>query len=76
MSRKEANGFWERHSTLAQIFILNHLIEKKLLLKKKPTTVQICGLNKEHKSMIQVSYSGKYSFSLVELINLIYNSLL
>ncbi len=30
--------------------------------QKKPTTVQICRLeNIEHKSMKQVSYSGKYS---------------
>ncbi len=32
--------------------------------KKTPTTVQICRLeNIEHKSMKQVSYSGKYSLS-------------
>ncbi len=44
---------------------------------KNPTTVQICRLeNIEHKSMKQVSYSGKYCPQLVELINLIYNSLL
>ncbi len=39
-------------------------MEKKNYLKKKPTTVQICRLeNIEHKSMKQISYSGKYSFS-------------
>ncbi len=33
--------------------------------KKKPTTVQICRLeNIEHESMKQLSYSGKYVFSL------------
>ncbi len=37
---------------------------KKKIILKKPTTVQICRLeNIEHKSMKQVSYSGKYSFS-------------
>ncbi len=36
-------------------------IQKKIFIKKKsPTTVQICRLkNIEHKSMKQVSYSGK-----------------
>ncbi len=39
-------------------------IKKYLLKKTKPTTVQICRLeNIEHKSMKQVSYSGKYSLS-------------
>ncbi len=38
---------------------------KKIFIKKNsPTTVQICRLeNVEHKSMKQVSYSGKYSLS-------------
>ncbi len=40
---------------------------KKIIIFKKitPTTVQVCGLeNIEYKSMKQVSYSGKYSFSV------------
>ncbi len=55
----------------------NHITKKIIIFLKKPTTVQICRLeNIEHKNMKQVSYSGKYSSQLVELINLIYNSLL
>ncbi len=38
------------------------LKKKKIIIKKKPTTVQIRRLeNIEHKSMKQVSFSGKYS---------------
>ncbi len=38
-------------------------LNKKIIIKK-PTMVQICKLeNLEHKSMQQVSYSGKYSLS-------------
>ncbi len=37
---------------------------KYLLKKESPTMVQICRLeNIKHKSMKQVSYSGKYSLS-------------
>ncbi len=44
---------------------LKKIVNKKIFIKKKsPTTVQICRPeNKEHKSMKQVSYSGKYSLS-------------
>ncbi len=45
--------------------------------QKKPTAVQMCRLeNIEQKSMKQVSYNGNILSQLVELINLIYNSLL
>ncbi len=38
--------------------------QKKIIILKKPTTVQICKLeNIESESMKQVSYSGKYSLS-------------
>ncbi len=44
--------------------MIPHKIKKYLLKKKSPTTVQICRLESiEHKSMKQVSYSGKYSLS-------------
>ncbi len=39
-------------------------IKKKIIIKKKTTVVQLCRLKDiEHKSMKQVSYSGKYSLS-------------
>ncbi len=45
-------------------FTFNCVKKKYLLKKKSPTTVQISRLeNIEHKSMKQVSYSGKYSLS-------------
>ncbi len=42
-----------------------NLKKKNIIFKKiTPTTVQICRLeNIEHKSMKQVSYSGKHSLS-------------
>ncbi len=49
-----------------EIINLSTRIYKKIIIKKtkSPTTVQICRLeNIEHKSMKQVSYSGKYSLS-------------
>ncbi len=51
--------------------------KKNNYLKKKPTMVQICRLeNIEHKSMKQVLIVVNIPSQLVELMNLIYNSLL
>ncbi len=45
------------------LFLCLRALEKKKYLLS-PATVQICGLeNIDHKSMKQVSYSGKYSLS-------------
>ncbi len=47
------------------MIVLTKINNKKIIIEKKtPTAVQICRLeNIEHKSMKQVSYSGKYSLS-------------